>query len=271
MNFELIALDLDGTLTDPEKNIPETTRAALIDLMKRGKKVVLISGRPTHGVLHVAKDLQLDQYNGYVMGFNGGQVINYRTMEILYDYHLPNEVIRPAYLLAKEYPGACLVTYRGDTVYAGMEPNRYVRIEEFASKMKVKVTEDFPKEAPIPVNKLLFCADPVQVEDYLDRLDGICGRLLNLFPSDPFFGELMPKGIQKGNSLKRLTQDLGLSAENVIAFGDSHNDRSMIRFAGLGVAMENAVPILKEEADYITLSNKEEGVLYALKEFGLIS
>ena len=81
----------------------------------------------------------------------------------------------------------------------------------------------------------------------------------------------MPKGIQKGNSLKRLTEDLGLSAENVIAFGDSRNDRSMIRFAGLGVAMENAVPILKEEADYITLSNKEEGVLYALREFGLFS
>ncbi len=271
MDYELIALDLDGTLTTPEKKIPPTTRAALIDLMKKGKTIALASGRPVHGVLHVARDLEMDKYGGYVMGFNGGQVIDCRTWDVIHDYRLPNEMIGPVYQAAKEYPGICVITYKGDTIIAGMEPNRYVGIEEFSSRMKVVVSKDFLREIPRPINKLLICGEPDQVDDLLFRLKESYGRLINLFISDPYFGEVMPKGIDKGVSLKILANELGIAAENVMACGDSENDIAMLRYAGKGVAMANALPSVKEAADYITLSNSEEGVLHVLKEFGIVS
>ena len=163
MSYELLALDLDGTLTNDEKKIPEETKKALIDLMRNGKKVALVSGRP--------------------------------------------------------------------------------------------------------VNKLLLCGPPASIDKILARLDEQYGDMLNLFPSEPFFGEIMPKGIDKGYSLGRLAEGLGLSADQIIACGDSGNDIPMIRYAGLGVAMANALPQVKEAADYITLSNREEGVLHVIRTF----
>lgn len=72
MSYEIITLDLDGTLTNSEKKITPPTKNALIEIQKAGKQVILASGRPTTGVLPLAKELELDRFGGYVLSFNGG-------------------------------------------------------------------------------------------------------------------------------------------------------------------------------------------------------
>ena len=84
MDYQILALDLDGTLTNSKKEISAPTLEALIDLQKRGKKVVLASGRPTQGVLPLADQLQMDRYGGYILSYNGGRIIDCRSRQAVY-------------------------------------------------------------------------------------------------------------------------------------------------------------------------------------------
>ena len=267
MSYELIGLDLDGTLTNSRKIIPENTRRALIQLMEEGKKVVLVSGRSTDGVYFLAEDLKMDRYDGYIIGFNGGRLMSCKTREIIEDHVLPEGVAEPIYDISLKYPGVCLITYADGKIIAGMEPNKYVEYESFGSKMQVTVSDHFLADADRPLNKLVVCGEGSVVSEILAGLEDRFGDTLNMFTSDPYYGEIMPKGIDKGRTLKKLVNHLGLTRENVICCGDSGNDIPMIRYAGLGVAMENALPEVKDAADYITLSNDEEGILHVVNRF----
>ena len=79
MDYRIIVLDLDGTLTNRDKVITPRTRQALMEAQERGKTVILASGRPTYGVVPLAKELKLEQYGGYILSFNGGIIMNCRT------------------------------------------------------------------------------------------------------------------------------------------------------------------------------------------------
>jgi len=93
------------------------------------------------------------------------------------------------------------------------------------------------------------------------------GHLINVYRSEPFFLELMPHGVDKANSLKELLNHLNLSTEQMISCGDGYNDLSMIEYAGMGVAMANARDEIKKVADYITLSNDDDGIAHVIHEF----
>lgn len=88
---------------------------------------------------------------------------------------------------------------------------------------------------------------------------------MDAYRSAPFFLELVPKGIDKARSLLRLLAMLNLTPHDMIAFGDGYNDLSMLRLAGMGVAMENAAPEVRAEADYVTASNEDDGVAKAIE------
>ena len=93
------------------------------------------------------------------------------------------------------------------------------------------------------------------------------GGKLSIYRSEPYFLEIMPKGIDKAQSLQRLLDHLGLTKNEMIACGDGFNDLSMIKFAGLGVAMSNAQKIVKRNADYITFTNDENGVAHVVDKY----
>ena len=97
----------------------------------------------------------------------------------------------------------------------------------------------------------------------------VVGDKMDVFRSAPFFLELVPKGIDKAQSLRRLLAKINLTPADMIAFGDGYNDLSMLKLAGMGVAMANAAPEVRADADYITLSNEEDGVAAALEHFGM--
>ena len=90
---------------------------------------------------------------------------------------------------------------------------------------------------------------------------------MGVYRSEPYFLELVPKGIDKAQSLAVLLQKTGYTREEMIAIGDGFNDKSMIEYAGLGVAMANAQEVVKQAADYVTLSNEEDGVADVVKKF----
>lgn len=119
MQYQVIVLDLDGTLTNSKKEITEPTRQALIDIQKNGKTVVLASGRPINGVAPLAKQLRLQDFGGYMLSFNGARVTRCSDGKIIYNKQIPPEMIRPICDIVRSYAeqGVDLITYTDHNDY----------------------------------------------------------------------------------------------------------------------------------------------------------
>jgi len=270
MDYQILALDLDGTLTNSKKEITRPTLEALIDIQKAGKKVVLASGRPTRGVLPLAKQLHLETYGSYILSFNGARITDCRTGNAIYNKTLPTWCFEPVYQIASEYKdtGIDILAYPPDRLISGFRPNQYTELESFINHAPIDcVGEDFLQHIPKDSNKLLIPGDPEVLQQIQKRLREHFRSALNIYCSDPFFLEVMPPCIDKAHSLLRLLTSIGLTAEQMICCGDGYNDITMIETAGLGVAMANAQPAVLEKADYVTRSNDEDGVLHVINQF----
>ncbi len=266
--YRAIALDLDGTLTNHEKVVTPKTREALLKAAAKGAVIILASGRPTYGIEPVAECLELNQRGGYILSYNGGNIVNAKTGEKLFSQFLPDEVIPELYAYAKEH-GHALLGYAGNEIITEMPDDQYVKEESRINKMNIrKVDNLFESLEPHPT-KLLMTGDPTLMLKAEEELVEKLGDRMDIFRSAPFFLELVPKGIDKAKSLTRLLTKINLTPADLIAFGDGYNDLSMLKLAGMGVAMENAAPEVRAEADYVTLSNEEDGVAAALTHFNM--
>lgn len=267
MKYQVLVLDLDGTLTNSKKEISAPTKQALLEIQEAGKTVVLASGRPINGVAPLAKELKMDCFGGYMLSFNGARITKCSTAEIIYNRTLSPEIIKPVYDYVKTFPGLDIISYTDTQILSGIKPNKYVEIESRINSMEVVPVEDFPAVLNFPVNKLLITGEPEILETLIAPLQKQYHGLLNIYRSEPFFLEIMPRNIDKAQSLQKLLNSIGLTADAMICCGDGYNDLSMIEYAGLGVAMENAQPIIKESADFITRSNDEDGILHVINLF----
>ena len=264
--YRAIALDLDGTLTNHDKEVTPITRQALMRVQKDGAHIILASGRPTYGIAPIADHLEIDKYNGYVLSYNGGKIVNWQTKEELYSNHLPNNVIPILYNYAKEN-GYALLGYAGKEIITEMPDDKYVKEESRINKMEIRKVDNLLESLESNPTKLLMTGDASLMIKAEEELAEIVGNRMDVFRSAPFFIELVPKGIDKAQSLNRLLELIGLSTNDMIAFGDGYNDLSMLKLAGVGVAMANAVPEVRAEADFITKSNEEDGVAFAIEKF----
>ena len=266
MGFRVLVLDLDGTLTNSKKEVTPRTLEALLEVQKRGVKIVLASGRPTYGVAPVADELGLDKYGGYILSYNGGEIVNWQTKEILYENILDPVLIPYVYWCAKKNNFA-IVTYHNEFVLTESPEDEYVLKEALLNVMKIKPVEHFLSAITFPITKCLIVGEPSRLivleKEMFDQLKGRMG----VYRSEPYFLELVPKGIDKAASLQILLHEIGSSADEMIACGDGFNDISMIKLAGLGVAMANAQLEVQENADFITVSNDEDGIAQVVEKF----
>lgn len=265
MAYEILVLDIDGTLTNKNKIITEATREAILKLQENGQKVVLASGRPTPGVLPLAKELKLEKYGGYILSFNGAKIIHAGTQEIIYNAVLPRELIGEIYQAAVEY-GVGIISYEKDEVIVGNGLDEYNQLEARINNITMKEVDNFTEYITFDVNKCLLTGEPEYLATVEEKMKKRFGQL-NIYRSEPFFLEIMPPDIDKAYSLGKLLKRLGLNRKQMICCGDGYNDLSMIQYAGLGVAMANAQTEVKEAADYITLSNEEDGVVHVIEKF----
>ena len=266
MSYKVLVLDIDGTLTNSKKQISPATKRALLSAQKKGVKVVLASGRPTQGIKPLADELELDRFGGYVLSFNGAVVTNYETKEVIYRKELPMEEVSSLYQSSRKY-GLPIVSYQGDSIVSEIVDDEYVEIEARINQMPVVKVDNFVETIKDPVPKCLMVGEGNYLATVEKEVNEAFGDRLNVYRSEPFFLEIMPQNIDKAYSLGKLLDYLGLSKDEMIACGDGFNDLSMIKYAGLGVAMGNAQPIVKESADYVTLTNDEDGVASVVNEF----
>lgn len=266
MSYKLIVLDLDGTLTNSQKKITPKTKAALMKAQKSGVRVVLASGRPTFGIEPVARELEIDKYGGFVLAFNGARIINWQTKEIIFQQVLPADKIPALYDESRKQKVAIL-SYNGNDIVTENPDDEFVGEEARINTMPVRGVDNFVAAITEPVTKCLMVAEGSYLAGVEKEVKAKFGKELSIYRSQPFFLEIMAPGIDKAKSLNRLLDHLHMTKNDMIACGDGYNDLSMIELAKLGVAMHNAQPEVKQKADFITLSNDNDGVAYVVNNF----
>ncbi len=266
MNYKLLVLDLDGTLTNSKKEITPYTLEVLERVQQSGVKLVLASGRPTYGIVPLAKELGMDHFGGCILSFNGGKIIETKTMEVLYEQTLPLALV-PSLSQAAAKAGAVILSYRDQFILTEQPEDRYVGHEVFLTRMQPLKVENFSEAVDFDPDKCLIVGDAERIIPLEAELNETFGEQLSAYRSEPFFLEVVPKGIDKALSLKRLLDIVELTPEQMVAMGDGYNDLSMIHLAGLGVAMANAQAEVKAAANQITpLTNDEDGVAHFVAE-----
>ncbi len=264
--YKFLALDIDGTVTNSNKEITPAVKAEINRLQEAGIPVALVSGRPAPGIKHVAEELEFSKYNCYIFAFNGGKIIDAKTNKVIYNQTIPLSLAHEVCRVANDYD-ISVVTYRGDEIISTHPENQYTRIEAYVTKMPVRGVEDMEKELDFEPDKFLFVGEPMYLESILPEMQKRFEDKLNIFRSEPFFMEIVPLGIDKAKSLDRLLDSLGLDSSQLVACGDGFNDVSMVNYAGMGVAMGNACAETKAVANYIAPSCDEDGVADAVKKF----
>ena len=267
-NYNMLVLDIDGTLVGSDKTISEKTREAIIKAQQRGKIVAIASGRSIAGIRKTASNISLEQYGGYVIAYNGTTVVNCKTGECIYNQMVPKELVKPVYEAAKRV-SAGIVVYNDNTkeMISGNGLNEYIKIDAEACNVTINEVSDFVKAINFPFNKFLLSGKPEHMAEVEKIMAKEFGDRLNVFRSDPFYVELLPRYVDKGVAVEKLVKHLDIQREKVICIGDSYNDLPMLRFAGMGVAMGNAQQEVKEIADYVTASNDEDGIVNVIDKF----
>lgn len=267
MGYRLLVLDIDGTVTNTQKEVTEKTREAILRLEEKGVRVAIASGRHPRGVIPIAKVLELQRYGNLILAFNGAKIIDVRRRLCIYERSLPLYLPARLWKDAKRY-GLGILTYTDDALIAGTRPDRYMELEAQISHIPIELHEDFGRFVDFPVNGCLFTGAPEDIEAIEPVLTHRYFHEAQIFRSEPCFLEVVPKNVDKAYSLKHLLKILGVDREEMVCCGDSFNDISMLRYAGLGVAMANAQEAVKDVAGYITEhDNDHDGIAEVIERF----
>ena len=264
MRYKVLALDLDGTLTNSEKKITPRTRETLIRAQERGLKIVLASGRPPFGIKPIAEQLELKRYGGYILAFNGGAIIDCATGKTIMQRTLDMSLY--PYLYSKgSTEDFRILSYLGDDIACEDTDNEYVRYEARLNGMGLRKVENFLEAIDFPEPKFLIVGNPEKLAVLEREIASHMQGVMSVYRSEPFFLELLPLGIDKADCLDAFLRQIGLGQNDLMACGDGYNDLSMIRYAAMGVAMANAQKEVLEAANHVTLSNDEDGVAEAVE------
>ncbi|MCI1646865.1 MAG: Cof-type HAD-IIB family hydrolase [Bacteroides sp.] len=266
MKCKLLVLDVDGTLLNDAKEISKRTLVALLKAQQMGVRIVLASGRPVYGVMPLARQLELEHYDGFIVSYNGGQIIRAKDNSIVFERYINADLLPYLEKKARKNNFA-LFTYKGDNIITNMPDNEHVRHEAFINKMGVVCETEFSEAIDFSPTQCVLVSDDEEALSGLEqhwrkRLNGT----LDVFRSEDYFLEVVPCGIDKASALATLLDLLKISREEIIAIGDGVCDVTMIQQAGMGIAMGNAQDSVKACADMVTGSNEEDGVADAVEK-----
>jgi len=265
--MKLIAVDVDGTLLNSNHQISEKTRDTLIATGEAGHKLVIVSGRPTSAVNHLAKELKFDEFGGLLSNFNGGSITNYATGEVISNHTLDLDLTKEMLAATRDMDIEFIIP-KGDKIISEAD-NTYLNVEHELLGLDTDVITDLRDCIDFAPNKIIFANDVEKLEAAMPFLSENFGDRTSQVRSQRFYYEIMPKDLSKGASLLEIADHYGIDKKDIIAFGDEMNDLTMLEVAGTAVAMGNAVEEIKEIADYVTLSNDEDGIAAYLEEFVL--
>ncbi len=257
MDYKMIISDIDGTLLNSEHEIPKGNLEALKKATNMGMPVVLCSGRSKQSVQQITDLLGLDQEHTYGAGYHGSVIFNSKTNEIVKNYKINKNLIKDILELTKGYDFTYLI-HDDDDLYT-FNANQHTKVYE--ERCGDVVREVKFEDLNDVVSKLIIMGTNEELVEFEKTITkDISNNCTHFFASGHLY-EFIHEDASKGNALKFLCDKLGINQSETIGFGDNFNDMALVKEAGLGVAVANAVPDLKAAADYVTKRNNDESAL----------
>ena len=246
----LLCTDLDGTLLASDKSLSDENRRAMTYFMEEGGMLTFATGRAPVGIKKV-----LDMFvpNAPIICFNGGAIYDFVNDELLHGEYLDRDAIKVFEYVDKHWPSAGMEIFTDRNIYFCKE-NRIADIHRRDEDLRGPSVSYYSVTSPW--KKGLFLVEPAEMPDF-DKFikESPFADKYDFMPSDAFYYEFLPKGISKGTAIPILAEILGIDPKYTIGIGDNINDFSLVSEAGIGIAVSNAQPVVREAADYVTVDN----------------
>lgn len=263
---KILFTDIDGTLLNDKKEIPDVNRKAIEQLIEEGHKIVLTTGRALSGTVGQAEKLGLTFDGCYIIAFNGAEIYDSYRKETLYKCRIPMDTVARIFAICEEQK-VHVQTYDDKYVLA-KENNAY--LERYCREIvcESKIDTELPYSLVEEPSKLLLLS--YDDHDKLYKMQRLIleaeGDMVDAFFSSKGLLEVVLKGTNKGAAIKRLCHILNIPIEHSVGAGDGNNDIPLLETAYVGAAMKNAVDVVKESADYVTERDNNEGGLAEIIE-----
>jgi len=260
MKYKALFLDVDNTLLSNTRQVSKGNLEAIRRAQAAGIFVTVATGRGYLGAADVWKQLDV---RGPVIVYGGSKVVDTRTGKAVFMAPIDPALIHEALLSAKEW-GIHAQVYQGDTIIFGEENEFTKRYTEFLNLPAV-ADPDFLNREWLDVPKILAYAEPGEQERVMGRRfrERFAGRL-EVASSMPGFIELNHFGVNKGTTLMRTAELLGIRPEETVGVGDNTLDLEMVKLAGLGVCVENGQQVVKDAADVVAPACEDDGVAWVI-------
>jgi len=265
--YKAVFLDMDGTLLRSDHTVSEPTKDMIRHLTTEGIPVILVSARPLDGMLPTFRDIGIPDHYPLV-SLNGSYIVE--NEQPVFDVRMDlatitgvSEKIRPfgatiAYYLQKEW--------YAEWKDAWTDHEQRIMHVQLGVAPLPQLVSDWSQRGIAP-NKMMVMSEAVNIDQIQRDLKTVYNGQLNIYPSKPTYLEVMDPRGSKSNAVKWLIEKMNIDRSEIIAMGDNYNDREMIAFAGMGVAMGNAPDEIKATANYVTDTNNNDGVLKAMEKF----
>lgn len=263
---KLIAIDMDGTLLNEKKEVSDENKAAIKEAVNKGVKVVICTGRPCEGIYNTLNQLEHDKERQYAISFNGTIIKNITEGTSIRVGGLQGEDLHYLYDISKELNVNIHAFIDGQGLVAP-KASEYTDLEANANGITYDIIDFNKIDRNEEIVKIMMVDSPEILEKVIEKLPKEVYEKYTVLRSAPYFLEFLDPKVDKGAGVKKLAETLGIEREEVMCIGDAENDLAMIKFAGIGVAMENAVDTVKEVATYITDTNDNSGVAKAIKKY----
>jgi Cof subfamily protein (haloacid dehalogenase superfamily) len=263
--YKAVFIDVDGTLIRSDHSISKANIETIQRLKEKDLLLVLVSARPLSGMLPVAEAIGL--HNDPLASLNGAYISSGR--DIIFDEAINCFITKRLHEKLEKY-NASIIYYWQDLWFSHMQSSDTDYEQKITSVPIIIQPFDLTfkswKNNFTGPNKILIIAAEKEIMEMQDLLGKQFMQHLNIYTSKPTYLEIMSKKASKLNALKLFMDRYNIKRKETIAIGDNFNDKEMIEFAGIGIAMGNAPFEVKAAADLITETNDYDGVSNVLKE-----
>ena len=267
LDVKLIALDLDDTLLNDDRQISDRNAEVLRECVENGIYVVLCSGRAEDAILPFVRRLEIAgrEEGRFIIAINGSSIFDLHKRQQIFCKKVESDILTRTDEIAEAH-GLKSEVYTPDTIFYS-EENEWTRLDVEMCGLKGQKVENYKEFIRQGFTKMLVPGDPRKLQQIQKELREEFGERAVIFTSKPYFLEILPPECGKGEAVSWLSEKLGIEIEKTMGFGDSMNDESMIRMTGYGVAMKNGLPEIKNIADFVTDNdNNNDGIADFLRK-----